>query len=55
MKLAPLSGTALVPRMPRQLTQLYHKINIVCLSRQFYHIHHDALLTYLEKIHFVPQ
>lgn len=55
MKLAPLSGTALVPRMSRELTQLYHKINIVCLSRQFYHIHHHVLLMYLEKIHFVLQ
>lgn len=47
--------TALVPRMSRQLTQLYHKINIIYLSGQFYHIHHHVLLVYLEKIHFVPQ
>lgn len=52
---APLSGTALVPRMSRQLTQLYPKINTVCLPRQVYHIHHHVLLMHLGKIHFVPR
>lgn len=55
MKLAPLSGMALVPRMSRQLTQLYYKINTVCLCRQFYRICHHVLLMYLEKILFVLQ
>lgn len=51
----PLSGTALVPRMSRQLTQLYPKINMICLPRQVDHIHHHVLLMYLQKIHFVPR
>lgn len=55
MEPVPLSGTALVPRVSRQLTQLYPKINTVCLPSQVYHIHHHVLLMYLGKIHFVPR